>query len=365
MKRVLHFGLSENRGGIETYLYKITSNIDKSKFHFDFIDTNIGKACFHDELIEQGCNLIKITPRAKSIKQNRRELKSLFKEGKYDVFHCHLNTLSYILPIKYALKYGCKVVVHSRNAGASNSKMTNLFHRFNSIYFSLFLKRKVKAVAVSEKAGKWLFGEKSKFQVLNNGLDVNRYRFNPSIRHEKRTELGLSDEFVIGHVGAMNYAKNHEYLIEIFQAYCKYDANAKLLLIGDGNLKSDITKQINDLGLSDRVLIVGLRNDVDKLYSAMDYLVFPSRFEGFPNVILEAQTSGLKCLISDIITQEVMLTERCSTLTIEENPSVWANKIYNMKQNKTDRSYAFEFIHEHKLSIKDEMKRLQDIYDSM
>ena len=114
--KVLHYGISENRGGIETYLYKLWKNIDRTKFHFDFIDTNLGKPCFYDEFREMGSRFFKITPRKKSLYKNKKDLEKLFKEEKFDILHCHLNTFSYIEPIKIALKYKCKVIIHSRNS---------------------------------------------------------------------------------------------------------------------------------------------------------------------------------------------------------------------------------------------------------
>ena len=139
MVEILVFGLSQNRGGIETYLMKIWQNIDHSQYHFSFIDmTGEGnKPCFYNELLNDGCDFYKVTPRSVSINKNRHDLNILFKEHEFDILHFNVNTLSYIYPVEVSLKTGCRALVHSRNAGAaSNGHATKVLHSFNKIRLS-------------------------------------------------------------------------------------------------------------------------------------------------------------------------------------------------------------------------------------
>lgn len=359
--KVLHYGLSENRGGIETYLNKLWKNIDKDMFQFDFINTNIDKACFEDEFKKMGSIFYKVTPRNLSITKNRRDLEKIFLTEKIDVLHCHLNTLSYIEPIKVAIKFKCKVIVHSRSSSSSNSILTRILHYINYIYLNTVVKNKITRLAVSNSSGEWLFGKTNSFQVINNSVDIEKFRFNEYVREQKRNDLKLSNKYIIGHIGALNFSKNHEYLFKVFREFLKLNKDSALIIVGDGKLSKKLKKLANKLDIADNIFFLGVRTDLPELLSAMDVLIFPSRYEGFPNVVLEAQTSGLPCYISDSITNEVVLTENCKTLSIREEPRVWAKKIFS-NNTSLNRKKAFKNIIEKGFSINNEILRIETIY---
>jgi glycosyltransferase involved in cell wall biosynthesis len=215
MIEVLLFGLSDNMGGIETYLKKIWDNIDKSRFHFNFIDMTGAnrQACFYDELSQSGATFYKITPRRESVLKNRRDLNRLFKEHHFDIFHFNVNTLSYLVPVEVALKNGCAVVVHSRNAGASKNKITRLLHVLNK---KRLQRMPVHRIAVSPLAGDWLFGS-SNFDVFFNGVDTQRFQYTDENRKKIREEQRCTDKLVIGNVGAFTPAKNHRFMVDVFE----------------------------------------------------------------------------------------------------------------------------------------------------
>jgi glycosyltransferase involved in cell wall biosynthesis len=361
MIRLLHYGLSENRGGIETYLRKIWTKIDRNEFHFDFIDTNIDKPCFYDEFSEMGSKFFKITPRKISIFKNRKDIEKLFRNENFDILHCHFNTLSYIAPIKTALKYGCKVIIHSRSSKSPNSLTTTFLHYINYYFLNFKYKNKIIRLAVSNKAGEWLFGNKNSFLTLNNGIEIDGFKFEDSIRFKKRDELELSDSFIVGHVGALNYPKNHEYLFKVFKHYLNFNKNAFLLLVGDGELKEHLINIARNMGIDSRVRFLGVRSDVFELICAMDIFVFPSKYEGFPNVVLEAQTTGLPCLISDNITDEVILSKDCISYSISKKPQDWAKKMNEISYEK-NRETAYKFIDKSGFSVNEEIKKIEKIY---
>ncbi|WP_226675674.1 glycosyltransferase [Rossellomorea aquimaris] len=361
MIRILHYGLSSNRGGIETYLNKLWNNIDRSTFKFDFIDTNIEKPCFYDEFKGLGSNFYKITHRNISISKNKRDLENLFKQESFDILHCHLNTLSYIEPVLIALNHGCEVIVHSRSSGASNSLVTNLLHYYHSIVLP---KNKIKKVAVSNLAGKWLFGKTTNFQTINNGVDINKFKFNSDNRERLRRELNIEDKFVVGNVGAFLPAKNHGFILKIFKELIQIKPEAILLLIGTGPLKKEVQNLVYEMNLQEKVYFLGIREDIPELLSAMDFFLFPSIFEGFPNAVLEAQTSGLPCLISDVITDEVVLSKECIRLPLNLPTENWVNNIlnFNMFSNRDQGSIAVE---QTGYSVKDEIKKVEKLYYSV
>lgn len=357
--RILHYGLSENRGGIETYLNKLWMNIDKSHFVFDFLDTNEGNPCFYEEFTSMGSKFYKITSRKKSIRKNREELENLFSSEKFDILHCHLNTLSYIEPIKIAIKHGCKVIVHSRSSNAPDSIKTKILHYVNYLY--LKKNKDVVKLAVSNLAGEWLFGKEASYQIVNNGIDVNIFKFDRNIRNIKRKELGIEDKFVIGHVGALNYPKNHEYLFMIFKNYLNINNNSILLLVGDGALKEYLKDLAHKFNIEDKVVFLGIRRDIPELMFAMDHFVFTSHYEGFPNVVLEAQTTGLPCLISDNITPEVIISNNCKALSIKIDPARWATQIFE-SDVCLNRHFEYEVIQNHGYSVREEIKKIEKIY---
>ncbi|CAH2716775.1 Putative glycosyltransferase EpsF [Neobacillus rhizosphaerae] len=358
MIRILHYGLSTNTGGIETYLYKIWNNIDKSEFHFDFIDTNLENPCFYDEFTKMGSKFYKITHRNISISKNKRDLHELFENESFDIVHCHLNTLSYIEPVKVALKHGCKVIVHSRSAGAANSLVTNLLHHYHSL---ILQKNKIKMVAVSKLAGDWLFGKKANFQVINNGIDINKFKFSSTGREKVRKELGIEDKFVVGNIGAFLPAKNHGFMIEIFNELVKKNSKAILLLIGTGSLKEKIIDLVREKNLQDKIMFLGTRTDISNVLSAMDYFLFPSLYEGFPNAVLEAQTSGLQCAISDVITEEVVVSHNCKRISLQLSPAGWADTILRQVDNQ-DRSVFSAFVKDGGFCVENEIMKVEYLY---
>lgn len=361
MIKILHYGLSENRGGIETYLNKLWNNIDKSKFHFDFIDTNIGKPCFYDEFSSLGSNFYKITPRKISSYNNKKDLEKLFRNEHFDILHCHLNTLSYIEPIKIALKYGCKVIVHSRSSNSPDSVITKLLHRFNYYQLKLIFQDEIIKLAVSDIAGEWLFGKESTYEIINNGVNIDKFKFLSSLRSETRKFLELNDNFIVGHIGAFNYAKNHKYLLKIFKKILSNQSNAILLLVGEGEFESEILNLASKMEIREKVIFLGIRTDIPELMCAMDIFVFPSHYEGFPNVVLEAQTSGLPCIISDTITNEVVITNYCKRLSRKDDPNKWAQEIHEIDYD-INREKSYKEIKKKGYSLNDEIDKIERIY---
>lgn len=362
--KIVHYGMSENYGGIESYLYKISRRINTGKFNFSFIDMTQSGIAYENELKNIGMHIHKITPRRVSVKKNREELIDLFTRENFDVLHCHLNTLSYITPILVALDKGCKVIIHSRSSNVPSSWITRLFHYIN--YYRLPF-HQTKKIAVSTEAGRWLF--KKNFQVINNGIEIDRYKFSESLRLKKRKELGVDEEILIGHLGAFTFAKNHKFIIEVYKKYHYKYPESKLLLVGDGPLKIEIMKEINALGIQNNVIIESATNDVKDFLCAMDIMIFPSLYEGYPNAVLEAQTNGLPLIISSTITSEVRMMNDCYTEEISKNKiDVWVNKIHEIILNRVSskkRNNAAEIIRNKNKDTAYEIKKIENVYESL
>lgn len=309
---VLHYGLSEHLGGIEANLKKIVDGIDLKRFQFSFIDSTRAFPCFYDELSHSGCGFYKVTPRRKSVMQNRRDINDLFRLNDIDIFHYHTNTLSYILPVEVALKHGVEVVIHSRSAGMVGSLPTRMLHRINKKRIQR-LKSGVTRLAVSQQAARWMFGEGDDCHILRNGIDLSRFFYSKSSRNAIREQLGICpDTFLLGNVSSFTPAKNHKFIVRVFHQLLRShpELKVKLCLVGDGVKKDEIISLVKELNISEYVLFLGRNSKVEEVYSALDLFLFPSLFEGFGNVMVEAQATGLVCLISDKIPRETFVDKR-------------------------------------------------------
>lgn len=358
---ILHVGIDSHLGGIETYLLKIATYINKEKYQFDFLAFKGKDPCFRKELEGLGCQFYFIEQRKNNYFRYISDLKKLFLNNSFDIVHCHLNSLSCIEPCMFALKKGNKVIVHSRNAGNIVSLKSRVLHRIN--YYCL-PKKKICCVAVSDYAGEWMFGKKVNFTVLNNGLDVEKYAYSEKSRKEIRKELEILDkQEVIIHIGAFRSQKNHDFIIEIFNEYLKIYPKTLLLLVGDGNLLSKIKDKVSCLHIQKNVRFLGNRKDIPELLSASDKFLFPSYYEGFPNALLEAETSGLYCVVSNTITTQAMLPDFCTSLSLEDSTSKWVEKLGENPIN--NRSCAKKIVENAELDISGEMRRLTELYNKL
>lgn len=360
MIRVLHYGMSPNLGGIETYLLNLANNVDPARFQFDFLYSDLGsEPIFAAELATQGSRFYGVTPRRTSPRRNRQDLEALFAEESFDTLHFHTNTVSYVEPVRAALRHGVRVIVHSHNAGASRSRVTRALHVWHRRTLPW---DKITRVAVSGEAGRWMFGNRS-FDVLHNGIDAEAFSFRPEARRDLRRSLGITaDAFVVGSVAAFLPAKNHEFLMRVFAQVAQRDPAARLVLVGAGPLETQVREQVRELGLETQVHLLGRRSDIPEILAAMDALLLPSRHEGFPLVVLEAQASGLPCLLSDAVTSEVGVGPACQHLPLHAEPSRWAAAL--LASAYTPRSLdGPSRVHEAGLSVARATERVAALYE--
>ena len=214
--------------------------------------------------------------------------------------------------------------------------------------------------ACSTEAGKFLFGKKD-FKIIPNAIEVEKYRFSSEIRKEGRKKLKIKDELVIGHIGRFEQQKNHKYIIDIFKEVLKENPTAVLILAGNGNLFEKIKLYAYKMKVEKNIKFLGVVKDTNKLYQIMDCFILPSFFEGLPVVGIEAQTSGVKCLFSNSITEEVKIIESSEFLDIgRENIDTWKEKILAIK--KYDRESAYEKVKYTNYNIKITAKEMEDFY---
>lgn len=345
MKRLLCIVGGLNQGGAETFLMKLLRNFDKTEYMIDFCVMSSEIGTYEAEIQALGGRIYHVVPKSQNPVKCFCEIRKIVKEHRYEsVIRVNEHSLSVIDLIAAKLGGAKKLVMRSSNAD-SGSKKSRLFHKlFN------FLPRWIPDVKIapSTKAAVYTFGKKNvkkgKVDFLQNGLAVDDFTFSDETRGKLRKELYLEDKFVVGHIGRFSAQKNHRFLIDTFKEILKQKENARLLLIGgDGELLEETKAYVNELGLCDKVLFLGNRSDVPKLLSAFDVLVFPSFFEGMPNVIIESQAAGLPCLISDTITEEADITGLVKYFPLEKSAKDWADEALLQSESFERKNYSKEF----------------------
>lgn len=354
--RVLQVVTYMGRGGLETMLMNYYRNIDRDKVQFDFLTHRDERWDYDDEIESLGgkiYHLPKLNPFSKSY---LNDLDKFFKEHKeYQIVHCHQDCLSGVV-LKVAKKNGVKfTIAHSHNANQDK----NLKY-----LIKLFEKRKIpkyadKLFACGNEAGRWMFNTDD-FEVLNNAIDTDLYTYNAEKASKVKKEFGIENKFVVGHVGRFNPQKNHEFLIDVFNEIQKIKEDSVLMLVGDGDLRQEIEKKVQDLGLSEKVIFTGIRSDVNDLMQGMDVFLFPSLYEGLGIVLIEAQAAGLKCIISDTIPKDGIITDDVLSLSLNQSPVIWANEVLKYKGYK--RSNNKELIEKADYDIKNNAKKLEQFY---
>lgn len=327
--RVLNVLGTTNLGGAESRVMELYRAMDRSKIQFDFLVHTDKDGQYSDEIRRLGGRIYNV-PRFKviNILTYKKALRDFFaKHHEFAAVHGHMtSTAAIYLPI--AKKAGVPLTIaHARSAGVDQG----IKGIITQIIRYPLKKRADYCLTCSCEAGKAVYGHKwvqeGKVWTVPNAIDTHRFAYNEEVRKQVRRELGITDKFVIGHVGRFGFMKNHSYLVDIFSELCRMREDAVLLLIGKGELEDEIHEKVRTLGLEDKVMFLGNHFDVERYYQAFDYFVFPSTFEGFPGSVAEAQASGLHCLVSDHITKEVALTELVSYKSIEEPAKNWAGEI--------------------------------------
>lgn len=325
MKKVLFIVHQMNKGGLECRLMDIIRNWNCSEIVLDIFTTSLDKGFFDDEVINRGS---KIYYNPKITIYNMAHYVYYFKQflllhPEYQIIHAYQDAWCGVF-CKGAKKAGVPVrIAHSRTA---NNRFSIKDIVRNMIKISA-KKYATHYFAVSGLAGKWLFGEHALEQgrviIWPNAIDSCKFLFNPSIRNDVRKNLGLKNKSVIMHVGNFTPSKNHHFILEIFQCLCKKNNKAILVLVGTGNVHK-YQKIAKKLQISDKVLFLNSRDDVDRLLQAADVFLFPSIFEGLPGAVLEAQAAGLPCIVSENVTHEVKITPLVEFVSLRKEAEEWA-----------------------------------------
>lgn len=324
MKRILCILSALSAGGAETFLMKVYRALPPEEYQFDFIVSE-GGGCYTQEVLDRGGRVFQIPLRTKDTIGAFRGIRAIVKEHGYEWVLKLGNTPIAAVDLIAAKLGGAKrLVMRSCNALTGQSAKEKLIDAVLRPVLNGVANVKI---APSMLAAEFTFGKRRAHKdvhLLHNGVDLNVFRFDAEGRTKVRTEFSVEDKLVVGHIGRFHKQKNHEFLLEVFRAMKDRRQDAVLLLVGTGELEPSIRRRVKELGLEASVIFTGLRFDVPQLLSAMDVFVFPSLHEGMPNTVIEAQATGLPCVIADTITPEADLTGLVQYLPLERSADVWA-----------------------------------------
>lgn len=326
MKHLLCVIGQMDAGGAETFMMKIYRAVNRNKYQIDFCVSGDGEGFYDAEIEMMGGQIYHITRKTKSIPRYVWELASVVHKGGYErVLRIGADCFS-VLDLWIAFFAGAKVrIMRSSNAGTVQKGIVPVLHKLLRVPMTAIANRKI---APSDLAGEFAFGKRAvknrKVIFLHNALDTQAYRFDSGKREKIRREWNMEDAFLVGHIGRFNRQKNHAFLVDVFWEIWRLRSDARLVLVGKGELEDEVKEKLYKMGLQKYVLFAGIRGDVADILSALDVFVFPSLFEGMPNTVIEAQTSGLPCLIADTITHEAKVTDAVTFASLQETASSWA-----------------------------------------
>ena len=345
-------------GGVEAVLMNYYRNIDRSIIQFDFICDNDSTDIPYNEIEKLGGRIYEITP-YQHLSKYINDLYDIFKENDYKIVHSHINTLS-VFPLYAAKKAGVPIrIAHSHSTTNRKEFKRNILKQILRPFSKI---NATNYMACSDYAGKWLFGTKkskcSEVFLMNNGIDLKRFRFNEDIRNIYRRKLKISDDtLVVGHVGRFVEQKNHEFIINIFCKLLEKEPKSLLILLGKGPLQDHVKELAIKKNIVNQIIFLGQQEKVNNYYMIMDVFILPSLYEGFGLVALEAQASGLPVIVSENVPLEVNITNEVKFLSLNSEPEIWADMILtfrSLKRNNTINNFDYD--------IKENATRLQRKY---
>lgn len=351
--RVLQVVTYMGRGGIETMLMNYYRHTDHAKIQFDFLVHRYFHADYDDEIEAMGGHIYRIPPMNPVSVTYRNALRDFFRDHKYSVVHCHLNYMSGVV-LAEAKRAGVPVRIahaHTANMDPGWKQWVRRIAKYRIPSTATVM------LACSREAGNAVFGSHH-FSVMANAINAEKFCYSETRRAEMRRKLGLVDCFTVMHVGRFVYPKNHSFLLDAFAQVLKSEPNAKLVLVGDGELRSEIEAKAYQLP-EGAVRMLGTRSDVAELLQAADVFVFPSRFEGLAITLVEAQAAGLPCIKSDTVTDECVLTGLVTSQPITD-PALWAREI--LKKRGLQHTNQLEAIRASGYDIAAASKRLERFY---
>lgn len=350
--------------GVDSVVMNYYRHIDKSRVQFDFFMDGYNKTPLDEEILDLGGRIIKLTPYEKSMYKNIKDCCAAFEKNRYTIVHSHLNTLS-VFPLYAAYRTGVPVrIAHNHSTTSRGEFKRNLMKQALRPFSKTFATH---YAACGDYPARWLFGTKTvrqgKVRLIKNAVDTSRFYPDTKAGSRIRKEFGLESRFIVGHVGRFVFPKNHEFIVRVFAEVYKKNPNAALILVGTGELETDVRRLVKELGIEQAVIFTGLRRDIPDFLNAFDVFFLPSRYEGLPVVGMEAQAVGLPCLMSDAVTKDTAVTPLVEFFPLTAAVGDWADKLLSY-ENREKRTYS-DLLRNSGFEIKQEAEKLCRWYEDL
>ena len=365
MRRICCFCETWESGGIESFLTNVLLHADLAETEVDIAAACIRDSVFTDALEEKGVRFRELTGRLRS-PENFAVFRALLRERRYDAVHFNLFQGLSLYYVRIAAEEGVPVrIAHSHNTALRRSRgrsLKLLLHRGGR---ALFTDAATELWACSEDAARFLFAGGSLrtrgYTFIPNGIETQRFRFDPALRAAARGELNAGDALVIGSIGRLCSQKNQTFLLDVFAEVLKRRADSLLLLVGEGEQETALREKVRRLGVSDKVIFYGVTGCVERLLCAMDIFAFPSLFEGLGIVAVEAQATGLPVIASEHVPREVYVTGEAQPLALAAGAAVWAEQLLAAEPPE-DRAAAADAVRAAGFDIADTTRKVERGY---
>lgn len=323
--------------GVASYVMNYYRKFEKGKIQCDFLLLHKRENFYKEEIEKNTDNVFEISIEEcnKNIIKFNNKVKKFFKQhNDYDIIHCNVANLG-VFVLYHAKKNNIKVrILHAHATKTAD----NFYKKFRNDLIMPFVKKLANHFfSCSNLAGINTFGNKTKFDIVNNAIDIEKYKFDSNKRKELRNKLKIEDKFVIGNIGRLCNQKNQKYLLGVFKEILQINNNSVLIIIGNGPLEEELKQQSRNLNIDDKVMFLGKADNPEDYYQIFDLFVLTSFYEGLPVVGIEAQAAGIKCAFSDKITKEVNFNDDNLFFSIEDSYKKTAENIIKLGCNDIER----------------------------
>lgn len=346
--------------GITSVILSYLQAMDRSGLDIYVVSTVKCELEIRNKIQKLGCTVVDLPSRRTDPARYFLKLIGVIRKNNIKVIHAHGNSATLAIEMFASWLGGCKKrIAHSHNTRCDQVKIDKLLRPF---FYCLY----TDAIACGKEAGIWLFGKRF-FTVLKNGRDLELYKYDENSRYDLREKLNIGENIAIGHVGGFVLQKNHEFLLLIYEQIHRKNPNARLFMIGDGELRSHIEEQAKRKELYEVIDFMGNINWIPELMSALDVMVFPSRYEGLPLAVIEWQISGLPCILSNQITEECSFTDHIKFLSLDSSAAEWADEVLAMNSHKNRQILSEKAKEQAKIAgfdIRDSVDILRQIYST-
>ena len=327
--KVLQIIPSFGVGGAEKLVLDYLTYFDKNAVEIKAISMYGNQNTLYDSLIkENGLDVVYLDKKSGIDLSMVMKIKKVIKEFNPNIIHTHMHTMKYMIPSLFNNKQVKLFHTIHNDPEKDVGKIDKIFNKIAFKYFNC-----TPIALTNELADKIkTFYDHNHTIVVNNGINLEKFKNIKANKREIKDKLNLPyDSFVIGHVGRFSEQKNHEFIIDIYKRFFELEENSYLILVGDGELNKFIKQKVERLGLKERVKFLGIRKDIPEMLKCMDVFLFPSLHEGFPIILIEAQAAGVRCVISDQIDKNAILSENTVNLRLDDPLDKWCKAIKDTK----------------------------------